>query len=147
MLGWIVGDFLSSLFIHKRLRLATERTNEASFPGVIANWQQLFPHLQRVEAIISVFFLLSYASAQLLAGSKALFVLFHWPQWTGSVIDAGIVMVYCYAGGIRASIWTDAAQSFVMIAAMDILLFTAVDHLGGVSATTNAMSDIKGFLN
>lgn len=147
MLGWIVGDFLSSLFIHKRLRLATERTNEASFAGVVANWQRPFPHLQRIGALISVFFLLSYASAQLLAGSKALFVLFNWPQWAGSVIGAGIVMAYCYAGGIRASIWTDAAQSVVMIIAMGLLLWTAVDHLGGFAATTEAMSGIEGFLN
>ena len=31
MIGWIVGDFIGSSFIHKRLRQATAKTGEASF--------------------------------------------------------------------------------------------------------------------
>lgn len=147
MLGWIIGDFLASQFVHKRLRLATAQTGEASYAGVLANWHFSSSKAQRMFALISIFFLLSYASAQLLAGSKALFVLFDWPQWVGSVLGACIVIVYCYAGGIRASIWTDAAQSFVMIIAMTVLLITAVNHLGGVHATYDAMHKIPGFLD
>lgn len=147
MFGWIIGDFLASLFIHKRLRLATEKTGEASFAGVLGNWHGRTPSLQRLCALISVIFLLSYASAQLLAGSKALHVLFDWPIWLGSVIGAIFVVTYCYAGGIRASIWTDAAQSCVMVVAMGTLLFTAVAHLGGVEPTVSAMGNVPGFLN
>ena len=35
-------------------------------------------------------------------------------------MGAVLVAVYCFAGGIRASIWTDAAQSMVMIVAMSV---------------------------
>ncbi|MFU8825025.1 sodium:solute symporter family transporter [Yoonia sp.] len=38
------------------------------------------------------------------------------------MLSAGIVVLYCLAGGIRASIWTDAAQSLVMLVAMAVLL-------------------------
>jgi len=38
MTGWILGDFIGSLFIHKRLREHTESTNEASFAAVMARW-------------------------------------------------------------------------------------------------------------
>lgn len=147
MTGWLIGDFLASTFIHKRLRHAAEKTKENSYTGALANWNFRCPRAQKLFAAISVLFLLSYASAQLLAGSKALFVLFDWPQWAGSVLGAGIVVAYCYAGGIRASIWTDAAQSFVMIIAMGLLLFTAVSHLGGIGAAHTAMSQIPGFLD
>ena len=38
-----------------------------------------------------------------------------WPEVVGILIGFVLVVAYCYAGGIRASIWTDAAQSCVMI--------------------------------
>jgi sodium/proline symporter len=43
-------------------------------------------------------------------------------------------VVYCFAGGLRASIWTDAAQSIVMIVAMAILIVVAVVDVGGPAA-------------
>jgi SSS family transporter len=146
MLGWILGDFLGSLFVHARLRSATGRTDEVSYAGVLANWYgHPNPVLQRVIGAISLLFLLAYAGAQLIAGSKALYVLFDWPQWTGAVIGAVVVVAYCFAGGIRASIWTDAAQSAVMIIAMGLLFFVAVAALGGPTAALAAMRDVPGF--
>ena len=41
---------------------------------------------------------------------------------------------------MRASIWTDAAQSFVMILSMALLTWTAIDSLGGVQAVFNKLS-------
>ena len=38
-----------------------------------------------------------------------------WSEVIGILIGFVLVVAYCYAGGIRASIWTDAAQSSVMI--------------------------------
>lgn len=38
MVGWIVGDFLASTFIHQRLRVATEATEQVSFSGVLSEW-------------------------------------------------------------------------------------------------------------
>lgn len=148
MFGWITGDFLASLFVHKRLRLATAASGEASYAGVLSHWGG-FRHknLQRLMAVISLVFLLAYASAQLVAGGKALQALFHWPAWGGAVMGAVMVMVYCMAGGIRASIWTDAAQSFVMITAMGLLLFVGTASLGGIHAAVIKMQAVEGFLN
>ena len=36
MIGWIFGDFLASTFIHKRLRVVTEKENVLSFAGVLS---------------------------------------------------------------------------------------------------------------
>ena len=52
----------------------------------------------------------------------------------GAVLGALIVVVYCFAGGIRASIWTDAAQSIVMFVAMLLLCGIALSSLGGPAA-------------
>jgi Na+/proline symporter len=58
-----------------------------------------------------------------------------------------MVSLYCFAGGIRASIWTDAAQSLVMILSMLLLLIIAVQSLGGIDATIISMQGVEGFLD
>ena len=148
MLGWIAGDFLSSTFIHSRLRMATQHTGEASFAGVLSRWNGGQGRmLQRVIGGVSLLFMLAYASAQLVAGGKALHVLLDWPAWSGAVIGAVLVMGYCFSGGIRASIWTDAAQSVVMMLAMGLLLFAAISHLGGVATAVTQMNGVPGFMD
>ena len=141
MIGWILGDFLASLFVHSRLHEATSRSNEVSYAGILSNWySDNHGKLQRLIALISLAFLLAYASAQLVAGSKALHVLFDWPSWSGALMGAILVSLYCFSGGIRASIWTDAAQSCVMILAMGLLLVVAVHASGGINASIDNYS-------
>lgn len=146
MVGWIAGDFLGSLFVHRRLRAATGSTDEVSYAGVLSSWYgDTNSALQRVIGAISLLFLLAYAGAQLVAGSKALHVLFDWPAYAGAVLGAVLVVMYCFAGGIRASIWTDAAQSVVMIVAMGLLFFVAIDAIGGMDAALAQMNAVPGF--
>lgn len=148
MIGWILGDFIASTFVHSRLRAATERSGELSYAGVLSQWHGASqPALQRLIGGLSLLFLLAYASAQLVAGSKALHVLLEWPLWAGAVMGAVLVTLYCFAGGIRASIWTDAAQSFVMIFAMGLLLLVAVNSLGGLGSALEQMRAVDGFMD
>ena len=44
------------------------------------------------------------------------------------------MVAYRYAGGIRASIWTDAAQSCVMIIGTIMLCWVALGQVGGFAA-------------
>lgn len=148
MLGLIIGDFIGSLFVHAKLREATERTGELSFAGVISRWnggKNLAT--QRIIGGITFIFLIAYASAQFIAGSKALHVLLNWPNWAGAAIGATMVTLYCISGGIRASIWTDAAQSVVMMIAMAVLLVYNINYFGGVHASVAEMRNYEGFLN
>ena len=161
MVGWIVGDFIASSFVHHRLKAATARSGEVSYAGVLSNWYRGQnnsadsadansadkPNLQRVIGVLSLVFLLAYAAAQLVAGAKAFQVLFDAPIWAGALMGAVLVALYCFAGGIRASIWTDAAQSLVMIFAMVVLLWVALDGLGGFEASVAQMNQIDGFLD
>lgn len=148
MVGWILGDYLGSLYIHSKLRIATERTNEVTYAGVLSNWHGgSNKKVQKLIAGITLLFLLAYSSAQLIAGSKALYVLLGWPHWAGAVIGAALVTLYCISGGIRASIWTDAVQSIVMIVAMFILLWSGVANFGGVNGAIEEMGKVSGFLN
>lgn len=148
MFGWILGDFLASLFIHKKLRQATERTGEASFGAVLAKWSGGdMPVWRRMAAIITVIFLGSYSAAQIAAGGKALHGVLGWEQSTGAWIVAIMVLAYSSAGGIRASIWTDVAQSAVMLFAMSLLFVAGVVGFGGIDAVINAWSAVPGYFD
>ncbi len=148
MLGWISGDLIASFLVHRRLREAAGRSGELSFAGVLARWHGAgAPQWQRLAGLAALVFLLAYTSAQLVAGSKALHVLFDWPIWAGALMGAIMVAAYCVAGGIRASIWTDAAQSMVMIVAMGLLLVTATQALGGPQASLEALARVDGYMD
>lgn len=144
MIGWIFGDFLASLFIHKKLRIVTGSQEVLSFGGILARWHGTeYKKLRFAAGLITLFFLGTYAAAQFKAGSKALHVLFGWDYSTGAIIGAIMVFLYCMAGGIRASIWTDAAQSFVMITAMSVLFIFGIQEVGGLSQFVNEVSAIS----
>lgn len=85
----------------------------------------------KLAAVLSVLFLSVYAAAQLTSGGKALFAMMGWSESIGILIGFVLVVAYCYAGGIRASIWTDAAQSCVMIVGSVLLCWVALGEVGG----------------
>lgn len=144
MIGWITGDLLMASFVHKKLRDNTEKQKLLSFGGVLSRWHGTnYKKLRFIVGIITVLFLGVYAAAQFKAGSKALHVLFDWNYNTGAIIGACIVFAYCMSGGIRASIWTDAAQSFVMMLAMALLFFVGVENAGGLSALFNQLDQVS----
>lgn len=148
MIGWILGDFLGSLFIHRKLRQRTESTNEASFAAVIARWNgEEFAVWRRLAAVVMLIFLGSYAAAQISAGGKALQGVLGWDPAYGAIAVAAMVLAYSVAGGIRASIWTDAVQSMVMLAAMSVMLVVAVQGKGGIDATIAGLAEIPGYLD
>lgn len=149
MIGWILGDFLASLGIHGRLRAAGDVRHEPSFIGALSRWQPGIDLVvwRRLAAGLALVFLGVYAAAQIKAGSKALHGVLGWDPALGAVLVAVVVLAYSTAGGIRASIWTDAAQSFVMLGAMGALCLTAVVARGGLEAVVEEMGAIPGFLD
>ena len=102
----------------------------------------------KLAGVLSVFFLAIYAAAQLVAGGVALRSMLGWSEVRGILIGFVLVVAYCYAGGIRASIWTDAAQSCVMIVGSSILCYVAVAEVGGLSGLHGTLKDIDpGMVN
>ena len=95
-----------------------------------------------VSGIITIAFLGSYSAAQLVAGSKALNVLFGWNYYLGIILGAFIVVAYCFSGGIRASIWTDAAQGILMVGSLLLLAVVAVASCGGPVELLGKLAEI-----
>jgi sodium/proline symporter len=132
MFGWIAGDFIGWLFVHSRVRRASEEVQVKTLPALIGT-RRISEDRWLVIAggVITLVFLAVYAAGQLKAGSTALHTLFDWDESAGILIGALIVIVYSYAGGIRADIWTDAAQSAVMLLSMGAILIAGWLQIGG----------------
>ena len=149
MIGWIFGDFLISLLVHRRLRRATEEFESLTYPSLLANWYgQNHLGVRVLVALIAVVFLGIYSAAQFSAGSKALHVIFGWEQRLGALLGAGMVLFYCFSGGLRASVWTDAAQSMVMLTGMLVVVWITISRFGGLDGSWEALNGVSDtFMN
>ena len=126
-----IGQVVAWAWLYKFIQKEGQERGVRSLSSLVA--EKAGAPEAKLAAVLSVLFLSIYAAAQLTAGGKALFVMMGWPEMVGIIIGFVLVVAYCYAGGIRASIWTDAAQSCVMIVGSVILCWIAVNEVGGFS--------------
>lgn len=72
MIGWIVGDLVGSLLVHRKLRETSAAKGFMSFGELIGGWYGThYRSVRYVVGAITVVFLCLYAAAQFKAGSKA----------------------------------------------------------------------------
>jgi sodium/proline symporter len=141
--AWIAGDYLSWMFVHKRLRALSETRDSHSVAGFLAHDGKGYDRrLQILLGGLTIVFLSLYAAAQLKAGGKALEATLEWAPSTGIIIGTVMVVAYSFAGGIRASIWTDIAQSTVMIAAMLLLVIVCHRDVTPIGQLSGALAAI-----
>ena len=119
-----IGQLVAWIWLYKYIQKEGQERNLRSLSSLVSS-KSGAPEA-KIAAILSVFFLSIYAAAQLTAGGVALKSMLGWSEITGILIGFVLVVAYCYAGGIRASIWTDAAQSCVMIVGSTILCLVAL---------------------
>ncbi|MCR2745446.1 sodium/proline symporter [Limnobacter parvus] len=148
MVGWIAGDLIASKIAHERMRDEADRVHANGIISLLARWGGTNSRSWQVlAALVSVVFLATYAAAQISAGGKALEGMLDIPMSIGMSMVAVVVIAYSIAGGMRASIWTDAAQSLLMVVSMVVLLVAAVGHLGGLNAVFERANAINGFMS
>ena len=130
-LGSMIGQIVAWVWLYKFIQQSANERDVRSLSSLVSNVTGS-PEA-KLAAILSVLFLAVYAAAQLTSGGKALYVMLGWSEVIGILIGFVLVVAYCYAGGIRASIWTDAAQSSVMIIGSSLLCYVAMQEVGGIS--------------
>ena len=130
-LGSMIGQIVAWVWLYKFIQQSAKERDVRSLSSLVSNVTGS-PEA-KLAAILSILFLAVYAAAQLTSGGKALYVMLEWSQVIGILIGFVLVVAYCYAGGIRASIWTDAAQSSVMIIGSSLLCYVAMQEVGGIS--------------
>lgn len=146
-IGWIIGDFIASLFVYKQIRFARDRSESVSFSAVLGTWHgKSYTWFRKISAVLVVLFLTAYATAQISAGAKTLFATIEVDMLTGTLITVGLVIGYGALGGMTASMWANALQAVLMLIAMFILVFVGISHLGGMQEAFEALSKIDGYL-
>ncbi len=134
-----LGQILAWMWLYRYIQEEANERGVRSLSSLVASVSGA-PEA-RLAAILSVVFLSIYAAAQLTSGGKALFVMMGWDEVVGILIGFVLVVAYCYAGGIRASIWTDAAQSCVMIVGSILLCTVALGEVGGLSGLNEGLAE------
>ncbi len=163
-IGWAIGDYLAWWFVFNKLRSFSEEVSaetvssflgQDSFKSSKDNSKYNFPWKKQpksdrliviISAIITIAFLGSYAAAQLIAGSKALHSVFGWNYHLGIVVGAIVVVIYCFSGGIRASIWTDSVQAIIMMVSLLLLLVVGMNYIGGFGQLWQSLAQIDSSL-
>ena len=133
-----IGQFVAWMWLYKFIQKEGNERGVRSLSSLVA--EKAGAPEAKLAGVLSVLFLSIYAAAQLTSGGKALFVMMGWPEVIGILIGFVLVVAYCYAGGIRASIWTDAAQSCVMLVGSTILCWISIQEVGGFSGLKDGLN-------
>ena len=129
--GSMAGQIVAWIWLYKFIQESANERGLRSLSSLVS--EATGSPEAKLAAILSILFLSVYAAAQLTSGGKALYVMLGWSEVIGILIGFVLVVAYCYAGGIRASLWTDAAQSSVMIIGSTLLCWVALGEIGGFS--------------
>jgi sodium/proline symporter len=153
--GYILAEALMFLSIGPRLRERSIQTGALTVPEVLARAPlgPLGPGTSRLPVrqltgLVVIVFLLTYVSAQLVAGGKTLGTLF--PdidgRTLGLLLTAGIVLVYTWLGGYRAVVVTDVVQACLMLVGIVLLPLLGLIHVGGIAELTDTLNAIDSEL-
>ena len=138
------GNLLGNLFYLEKFTKKAQGLNCSTFVQFLSKGTgTYYRYVSIVAALIVIAFLSVGCSGQLMAGAKAFNSMYSLDMWIGGLVILLVVLLYCYAGGIRASIWTDVVQSIVMMTTMLALTVYAVIECNGFSQLFNSLNEIN----
>lgn len=144
-IAYFFGDITFWKFFPDKINKLSLEKDSQTVPELLGSTAKK-PHGKRlvtfIVAAITVVFVGAYTSGQFAAAAKTLDVFFGVNPLIGTFIAAGAILVYCVTGGLRASIWTDVVQAFVVLFVSFGMLAVAVNAGGGVSAIIENLNAI-----
>ena len=153
-----LGELIFWTFFPEKINQFSIEKNSQTVPefiGSVANKSSGKRMISLIVAIITIIFIGVYTSGQFTAAAKTLDVFFGVNLTIATVITASSILIYCVTGGIRASIWTDIVQAFIVMFVSFGMLIIAIIAGGGVgeiisqlnSIDPNLMNITSGFTN
>ena len=131
LLGWLFVPFYLASGVFTMPEFLEKRYSEG------ARWYL---------AVISIIgYVLTKISVTIAAGGIVFEALMGIDFWTGALIVVVITGIYTIFGGLRAVLYTDLLQMFVLIGGAVAVLFLGLNALGGWSALTESVE--PGFLS
>ena len=143
IVGLTIGDHIGWMIAGSKIRRKGIETKAHTYPSLVGKLgDKDFQIVTVIMAMLTVVFMGTYCSAQLVAGAKIGQSLFAWDYNVFVFVGAFVLLAYCWAGGIRASIWTDAVQAIIIMASLLILVFVAMGQVGGFTGLYNQLHAI-----
>jgi len=132
-IGCALGTLLGWVGISDKLRYYTEKLRSITIPDYLEDRFADKSHLIRaVSTSIIALFMVSYVSAQFVAGGKIISETFGWDYSSSLILGAVILTFYTMTGGFFAVAWTDVFQGLLMVAILLILPVVAIMKIGGL---------------
>ncbi|MDX1618757.1 MAG: sodium/proline symporter [Balneolaceae bacterium] len=145
--GYIFVELFLFLYYARRLRNFSESYDCITVPDFFAErFNDRNGYLRIALVVVFLIFMVSYVSAQFVAGGKAFASSFHIDQNLGVVISAVIILAYTVAGGFLAVSLTDMFQAIFMIFALVVLPAIAIIDAGGLPAVLRELSSMDATL-
>ncbi len=130
--GLMIGDYIGWRIAGNKIRQVSCEKKLHTYSSLIGKLgDREMPKITFISSILTVIFMGTYCAAQLVAGAKVGAALFDWNFTAFVLIGAGVLLAYCWAGGIRASIWTDAAQALIILFSLLVLIVAGLAKIGG----------------
>ena len=147
-IGLAIGTYLNWLFVAKRLRVYSQKTNSITIPDFFSDRYHDDSHvLMGVAAVIILIFFVPYTASGFSACGKLFGTLFGWNYHTAMIISAIIIIAYTSMGGFLAASFTDLIQSIVMTTALVIIVCFGVSQAGGWDAVMDNAKSIPDYLH
>lgn len=141
VIGYIVVELFLFLYYARRLRNFSESYNCITIPDFFAErFNDKTGTLRILLVVVFLIFMVSYVSAQFVAGGKAFASSFQLEQTTGIYLSAAIILAYTVLGGFLAVSLTDMFQAIFMIFALVVLPFIAISDAGGLPSVLAQLS-------
>jgi len=147
-IGLAAGTYLNWLFVAKRLRVYSQKTNSITIPDFFSDRYHDRHHLlSGISALIILIFFVPYTASGFSACGKLFHTLFGWDYHVAMIVSAVIIIAYTSLGGFLAASFTDLIQSIVMTAALAIIVLYGIHTAGGWDAVVDNAKSIPDYLH
>ena len=146
--GYVAIEAAMFLTLGPRLRVRSAELGALTLPEVLASagtvrGEASYRSVRAIAGFLTVVFLLSYVSAQLVGGGKALEAVFDIEGNTwGLSISAAVVLAYTVLGGYRAVVVTDVLQAILMLVGLLVVPLLGLRLVGGWDAMWSTLEGI-----
>src|SRR5690554_409952 len=134
-IGLTIGAFFNYILVAPRLRVYTERANNAiTIPDYFEKrFRDRSRMLRLISALVILVFFTLYTSAGMVSGGRLFESAFNMDFNTGLILTSSVVVFYTFLGGFLAVSLTDFVQGAIMVLALVIVPIVVLTNVGGVS--------------
>ncbi len=147
-IGLAIGTYLNWLFVAKRLRVYSQKTNSITIPDFFSDRYHDDKHvLSGIAALVILIFFVPYTASGFSACGKLFGTLFSMDYHVAMILAAVIIIAYTSMGGFLAASFTDLIQSIVMTTALTIIVIFGISNAGGWDAVVDNAKSIPDYLH